>query len=407
MRDACNTLKAVVFMGEGETPKGLHAYEALIEGASAAKDARRRGDDLAGIFYTGGTTGLPKGVMLSHQGLWSSAMSVGTALQLDSEARYLHAAPMFHLADGGMTYSTTIGGGSHIVMPAFEPAAFLEVLGRERAEPHALLVPTMIRLLVDCPDLERRDTSSWKQLVYGSLADGGVAAARLRWRACRTSSSFKLMGRPSFRRCAVCWARTGACWKGRKAGKLRSAGRPGLCVEANRRRGWRRAAARGVVGEVWVRGPNTMLGYWNKPEQTAATLVDGWVRTGDGGYMDEDGFIYIVDRMKDMIVSGGENVFSAEVENALMQHPAVSECAVIGVPDDKWGERVHAIVVPREGADVGEDAVIAHCKSLIAGYKCPRSVEVRREPLPKSGAGKILKIDLRKPYWEGQARNVN
>ena len=150
-----------------------------------------------------------------------------------------------------------------------------------------------------------------------------------------------------------------------------------------------------------------MLGYWNRPEQTAATLVDGWVHTGDGGYLDADGFLYIVDRIKDMIVSGGENVFSAEVENALMQHEAVGECAVIGVPDDKWGERVHAIVVPKAGRSVSADEIVSHCKALIAGYKCPRSVEIRAEPLPKSGAGKILKVDLRQPFWADKSRNVN
>ena len=150
-----------------------------------------------------------------------------------------------------------------------------------------------------------------------------------------------------------------------------------------------------------------MLGYWNRPEQTAATLVDGWVHTGDGGYLDADGFLYIVDRIKDMIVSGGENVFSAEVENALMQHEAVGECAVIGVADDKWGERVHAIVVPKAGRSVSADEIVSHCKGLIAGYKCPRSVEVRAEALPKSGAGKILKVDLRQPFWADKSRNVN
>jgi long-chain acyl-CoA synthetase len=150
-----------------------------------------------------------------------------------------------------------------------------------------------------------------------------------------------------------------------------------------------------------------MLGYWNLPELTAATLVDGWVRTGDAGYMDEEGFVYLVDRVKDMIVSGGENVFSAEVENALSAHPHVVECAVIGVPDDKWGERVHAVVRLRGGTSVSEEDIIDHCRTLIAGYKSPRSVEFRNEPLPLSGAGKILKTELRKPYWPEDGRRIN
>ena len=148
-----------------------------------------------------------------------------------------------------------------------------------------------------------------------------------------------------------------------------------------------------------MRGPNTMLGYWNKPEATAAALVEGWVRTGDAGYMDEDGFLFIVDRVKDMIISGGENVYSAEVENALLQHPAIAECAVIGVPDEQWGERVHAIVVPRSGQTVTLEVLSGHCRTLIAGYKCPRTLDVRLEPLPLSAAGKVLKAELRAPYW--------
>jgi long-chain acyl-CoA synthetase len=150
-----------------------------------------------------------------------------------------------------------------------------------------------------------------------------------------------------------------------------------------------------------------MQGYWNKPDLTAETLRNGWLHTGDSGYMDEDGFVYIVDRIKDMIISGGENVYSAEVENAVYQHPAVAECAVIGVPDDKWGERVHAIIRRKGGQDVTADEIIAHCHDMIAGYKCPRSVDFRDEPMPLSGAGKILKTELRKPYWEGHTKQVN
>ena len=164
---------------------------------------------------------------------------------------------------------------------------------------------------------------------------------------------------------------------------------------------------RGEVGEICCRGPNVMLGYWKQPELTAITLRNGWLHTGDGGWMDEDGIVYVVDRVKDMIVSGGENVFSAEVEAALYQHPDLIECAVIGVPDDTWGERVHAIVRLKPGSTANAEALMAHCRTLIAGFKCPRSVTMRDEALPLSGAGKILKADLRKPYWDGRDRRVN
>jgi long-chain acyl-CoA synthetase len=164
---------------------------------------------------------------------------------------------------------------------------------------------------------------------------------------------------------------------------------------------------RGTVGEIIARGPVVMQGYWKRPKETADALRGGWLHTGDAGYMDEDGFIFISDRVKDMIVSGGENVYSIEVENAIYQHPAVSMCAVIGIPDDKWGEMVHAIISLKPGQSVSADEIIAHCKTLIAGYKCPRSIDFSETPLPLSGAGKILKSKLRAPYWEGRDRNVN
>ena len=164
---------------------------------------------------------------------------------------------------------------------------------------------------------------------------------------------------------------------------------------------------RGTVGEIRVRGFNTMLGYWNKPEETAATFRDGWIYTGDAGRMDEEGFLTIVDRIKDMIISGGENVYTVEVENACLQHPVVSQCAVIGIPDETWGEAVHAIVIVKDGEQVPAEELIAHCHRLIAGYKCPRSIEFRREPFPLSGAGKVLKRELRAPHWKGRSRQVN
>ena len=165
--------------------------------------------------------------------------------------------------------------------------------------------------------------------------------------------------------------------------------------------------ATGVVGEICMRGPNVMLGYRNMVEQTNKAIIDGWLHTGDGGYLDDEGFLFIVDRVKDMIISGGENVYSAEVENALYQHPAVNQCAVIGIPHETWGEQVHGIVVLHAGANVTEEALIAHCKGLIAGFKCPRSVTFREDALPLSGAGKILKTELRKPYWADSDRAVN
>lgn len=405
VRHACNGVAHLIHAGDGDVPAGLLGYEEMIAASAPAIDVGRGGGDLAGIFYTGGTTGFPKGVMLSHQNLWTGALCVGAGVGFDSSLRYLHAAPMFHLADVGLSNAASIFGGSHVFMPSFEPSAFLKLVAAERVS-YTLLVPTMIRMLLDCPDLAHSDISSWKGLLYGAspMAEALLRAALKQLPSVGFTQGY---GQTELAPLATLLGPEWHVFEGPKAGKLRSAGRPGICVELRIVDADGAEAPIGQVGEISVRGPNAMLGYWNKPEQTAATLIDGWVRTGDGGYVDEDGFLYVVDRVKDMIVSGGENVYSAEVENALMQHDAVSECAVIGVPDQKWGERVHAVVVPKAGRSASEDELMAHCKALIAGYKCPRSVDVRGEPLPKSGAGKILKADLRKPYWADAERSVN
>ena len=187
---------------------------------------------------------------------------------------------------------------------------------------------------------------------------------------------------------------------------LRAAGRPVTIAEVRIVDGEGRELPAGEVGEITARGPMVMQGYWNRPAETAAALKDGWMHTGDMGRLDADGYLFVVDRLKDMIVSGGENVYSAEVENAIAQLPQVAMCAVIGVPDERWGERVHAVIVAREGQPLTEAEVIAHCRERIAGYKCPRSVEFRSE-LPLSAAGKLQKFQLREPYWQGRERRIN
>jgi long-chain acyl-CoA synthetase len=188
--------------------------------------------------------------------------------------------------------------------------------------------------------------------------------------------------------------------------RLGSVGAPvvGVQVEIRGRDG--RSLPPNEIGEVWVRGPNVMLGYWNRPEATAAALVGGWYRTGDAAYADADGYLYIVDRLKDMIITGAENVYSVEVEGALSEHQAVLEAAVFGIPDERWGEAVHAVVSVEPGEPVSAEDLIAHCRRLIAGFKVPRAIDVQTEPLPKSGAGKLLKHHLREPFWVGRERQV-
>ena len=400
----CPTVEHVIFAGDGDCPAGMLSYEGLVAEASPADDAFRTGEDLAGIFYTGGTTGFPKGVMLPHRALWASSMCFGAGANVTADDRNIHAPPLFHIAGSAMLFSLTIFGGSHAFIPGFEPKAFLNAV-TEFDGTISLLVPTMIGMLLQAPELEDADTSRLTRLIYGA-SPMTLTVLKEAMEKMPETRFIHAYGQTELAPLATLLGSDYHVLDGPKAEKIRSVGQavPAVEIEVVDETG--AEAPRGQSGEVRVRGANAMLGYWNKPEQTAETLKDGWVYTGDGGVMDEEGFLYIVDRVKDMIITGGENVFSAEVENAIMQFPGLSECAVIGIPDDRWGEAVHAIVVPRAGQTPDPAAVVAHCRDLIAPYKCPRTVEVRTEALPKSGAGKIQKFELRAPFWEGRDRNV-
>lgn len=399
------SLRAIIHMGDGVRPAEMIGYEQLIETSAPIEDAGRGGEDLAGIFYTGGTTGFPKGVMLPHRGLWASAAAFATGIAIDRSSIYLHAAPMFHLADGAMGMTALLVGCTHAMVPAFNPEHVATMIARHRVS-HVLLVPTMINMLVSHPCLAQSDVSSLRQMLYGGspIPEAVLVRAMAALPHCKFTQAY---GQTELSPVATLLPAEYHVIEGERAGKLKSAGYAAMCNEVQIVDFEGNEVPRGAVGEVRARGPNTMLGYWGKPKETAATLRDGWVHTGDAGYMDDQGFVFIVDRLKDMIVSGGENVYSAEVENAVAKHPAVAQCAVVGVPSDKWGEAVHAIVILKEGAPATAQSIIEHCHTIIAGYKCPRSIEFRTEPLPLSGAGKVLKRELRAPFWEGKSRQVN
>jgi acyl-CoA synthetase (AMP-forming)/AMP-acid ligase II len=404
LRTDTPVLREVIHCGDGAAPSGAHSYEGLIAAASPVPDAVRRGDDLAGIFYTGGTTGFPKGVMLSHTNMMSSGLAMRADGLAQPDGVYLHAAPMFHLADMGVAMPHWIEGNTHAIVAAFNPETVLDVMARDRVT-HVLLVPTMVQMLVDHPAMQQpRDLSALHTIAYGASPMSEAVVDRA-MRALPGVGFIQAYGMTELSPLATlnpAWYHTA---EGRKAGKLRSAGRASHCTEVKIVDAEGHEVPRGTVGEVIVRGPNVMQGYWNKAEQTAVALKNGWMHTGDGAYMDDDGFIFIADRLKDMIISGGENIYSAEVENALAQHPAVAACAVIGIPNDQWGESVHAVVVLKPDVKPEASELIDHCKALIAGYKCPRSVEFVAA-LPLSGAGKVLKTTLREPFWKGRTRNV-
>ena len=398
-------LKTVVFCGDGDTPEGMVNYEDILNSASPVADAGRTGDDLAGIFYTGGTTGFPKGVMLSHTNFYVSGISNAQELEVRDNTVYLHAAPMFHIADLLWFMAITFVSGTHVAIPMFTPEATLDAIETHKPS-HVLLVPVMLQMVMASPKLAETDLSSLQLVAYG--ASPITEAALTKAFDCFPNARFlQAFGQTELAPVATVLGTDYHVLDGPNAGKLRSCGRATRVVEIRIIDDDGNQVENGTVGEIAVKGPVTMLGYWNKPEITEKTLVDGWVRTGDAGYMDDEGFIFLMDRVKDMIISGGENVYSAEVENAIGQHPAVATSAVIGIPSDQWGEQVHAIVILKDGAKATEQELKDHCHTLIAGYKCPRSVEFRTDPFPLSGANKVLKTELRKPFWEGQDRNIS
>jgi long-chain acyl-CoA synthetase len=377
-------------------------YEALLTDGPEVTVSRDEIDEneLAGLFYTGGTTGAAKGVMLSHRNLLANAMHITVALRYRDSDVYLHCAPMFHLADGASTYSVTWVGGTHVFVPTFEPASVLRVIETE-AVTNTLMVPTMLSAVNAHPDAATTDLSSMRLVLHGAAP---IATELLR-ESIRTFGCSFAQGYGMTEAAPLLTVLTE---EERLVDdeRLRSAGREIVGVEVTVRREDGTPCEVGEVGEVVARGPNFMAGYWNKPEETQAALRDGWYWSQDLGYLDDDGYLFLVDRAKDMIISGGENVYSIEVEDALMSHPGVLECAVIGVPDDKWGERVHAAIVCKPGQSVEADELVAHCKERIAGFKTPRSIEFLDE-LPRSGAGKILKKDIRDRHWSSEGRRIH
>jgi long-chain acyl-CoA synthetase len=405
IRKRLETVRDFVYMGEGELPEGYLAYEELLNAQAPIAPSRRAGDDMAGLFYTGGTTGKSKGVMLSHRNLTYNVLQARPFIAIDADERFLHAAPMFHLADGFFLLLGTTMGCTNVIVPGFEPTLVLQTLQDEKITT-ALLVPTMINMVVNHPDISSYDLSSLRRLVYGA-SPMPEAVIRKAMEVIPGVDFYQAYGQTEASPVITVMGPEYHVTAGPKAGKLKGAGRVVAGIDLAILDDDDREVPVGEVGEICIRGDNVMLGYWNLPETTKETLRGGWLHTGDGGRLDDEGMLFIVDRVKDMIVSGGENVYSAETEQAVYAHPAVAECAVIGIPHESWGEQVHAVVRLKDGYSLTAQDLIDHCKSLIAGYKCPKSIEFREEPLPLSGAGKILKKDLRAPYWAGQDRNVS
>ena len=394
----------LVHMGDMPTPAGMLGYEALVATTPAMPDCGRGGNDPYAVFYTGGTSGLPKGVLFTHQALCMASVAYLAMLPETEDLSFAYVGGFFHFSAANAALYITLAGGTHVVLPKFDPVLMMQAIAEHRVT-NAVMVPTMVTMMLNHPDFDRYDLTSLRTLVYGGSpmpeALMSEATARLPgWRFWQIYGMTETGGFATMLR-----------WRdhrfdGPTAHRIRSCGQPAPGVEVRIVDAEGRDVPRGAFGEIVMRSDYQMAGYLNQPDQTAATLRDGWVFSGDAGRMDEDGYLYVEDRVKDMIVSGGENVFSVEVERALYAHPAVMQAAVIGIPSDAWGEAVHAIVVPKPGAEVTEAALIAHCRTLIGGYKCPKSVSFQSEPLPVGPGGKIQKALLRAPWWQGQTRRI-
>jgi long-chain acyl-CoA synthetase len=380
------------------------AYEELVDKASerALGDGILE-DDLAGLFYTGGTTGASKGVMLSHRALLANALHFNTALPLDPEDVILVMAPMFHAA-GSVWIATSIWLGiRQVPVPVFDPKIVLETAASERATV-TLGVPTMLAAIAEEQLASPRDVSDLRLIVHGGSPIATEVVRRLH-SGIPQAEIAEVYGATEMGPIATVLRheeRLVDAPRGRSCGRAI----PGVALRIVDS-GWNEVGI-GQIGEIVVRGPNVMSAYWNKPEQTAEVMKDAWYRSGDLGYQDDEGFVFLVDRAKDMIVSGGENVYGTEVEEVLYRHPGVLEAAVFGVPDEKWGEAVYAVVVRRpEAADLTSEELIAFCREHLGGYKVPKGVDFQSQELPKSGPGKILKRELRAPYWKDRERQIN
>jgi len=361
-------------------------------------------DDDCYQMYTSGTTGRPKGVVHTHRTLSAGLMQIDADLRAAPGERWLLAAPIFHTVGAAViTFPCVATGGCLVIHADFNPAAVVQALSEE-AIAITVLVPTMIQACLGMPDAAQRRYPHLRMIGYGASA---IAEMTLR-RAMAVFGCDFLQGYGMSETCSAISFLSAADHRravSEQPSLSFSAGRPCLGTEVRIVDEEDNPLPPGRAGEIVVRGPQVMRGYWNLPEVTAETLRGGWLHTGDAGAMDEAGYLSIQDRIKDLIVSGGENISPREVEEVLLQHPAVAEVAVIGVPDEKWGETVKAIVVPRDGQTPTVDDLVAFCRTRLGGYKLPRSMEFVAS-LPRNPTGKVLKRELREKYWAGQARRV-
>lgn len=379
----------VIYAGTGAPPAGMVAYGCREKGEEADNFEEPDPEDLACLFYTSGTTGGPKGVMLTHRNVWSNGLHSMLAAEMQ-RAVWLNAAPMFHLADQCILYSSASLGATHVFLPSFDAEAFQQAVERYQVTA-TVLVPTMLTLLLRHASFGKYDLSSLESLYYGA----SPMPPALQKEVMKKLPQVRL--RQVYGMTETGPLITVLAPEHHIGPAAASVGKPALGVEVRVVDDLDIDVPFGESGEILVRGDNVMKGYWHRPEVTAEVLRGGWMHTGDIGQFDSEGFLYVLDRKKDMIKPGGENVYSPEVEALILSHPAVLEAAVIGVPDPKWGEAVRAVAVRSSGSDLTENALIGWCRERLTHYKCPSSI-LFVACLPKNAAGKVQKGELRLRY---------
>ena len=397
VREAAGVRTVVLMDRTGDVPHD-HGYEALLAAGRERVPAEPEEDAAALLMYTGGTTGLPKGVLLDQRAVVLTLYHVQMVRPLEQDDVYLAQVPMFHAASMGAVVASPVGGGRLVTVPAFDPERVLAAV-EAHGVTNTIMVPTMLAMTFASPGYRAERLAGLQRLTYGASPMPRPVLERL----LADVPHLRLSQGYGMTESAALVSSLTPEDHDRGGAVLASAGRPVVGVTVTVQDELGTVLPVGETGEVCARGGNFMREYWRRPDETAEAFRDGWYHTGDAGRLDEEGYLYLVDRVKDMIVSGGENVYSTEVEQAVASHPAVGQVAVIGVPDDTWGEAVHAVVVLRPGASATQDEITAHVREQIAGYKVPKSVEFRTEPLPLSGAMKVLKRELREPFRRAAA----
>jgi len=386
--------------GKGSVPAGETNLEAfLVPGADPPGELEIGEDDVAHLYYTSGTTGRQKGVMLTHRNVAYHSLGTIAELKMTDEDVWLHAAPMFHLADAWATWAVTWVGGTHVMVPEFSPGTVIEVMQREKIT-LTNMIPTMLNLMVNDPAIQQAAFPSLRLMLSGGAPIAPEVVRKIMEAFdCDYVQTYGMTETSPYLTMSLLKDSLKSRPQEEQFRFKAATGRPVMFVELKvvKDDGQEVVWNGKEVGEIVVRGDSVTPGYWHLPEETRGTIRDGWLYTGDLAVMDEEGYVNIVDRKKDMIVTGGENVYSTEVENVLYSHPAVLEAAVIGVPDEKWGEAVHACVVLKKGMEVSEKELIDFCKEDLARYKAPKSIGFF-SALLRTGSGKIYKKGLSDKY---------